>query len=62
MRPTSRRYGDVGGCSTSRNMVEEKRQFDALRRKWGSDVVRRDRSSKRTYDMNPILRVPINGV
>lgn len=54
--------GDVGGCSTSRNMMEERRQFDELQRKWGSDIVRRDRSSKRAYDLNPILRVPIAGV
>jgi len=51
-----------GGCSAYRNMKEEKRQFDLLEDKWGSDVVRLDRSSKKKFDYNPIIKVPFRGV
>lgn len=50
-----------GGCSTYRNIREEKREFDKLRKRWGSDVVRYDRGSKRQFDYNPRIRIPIKG-
>lgn len=52
----------AGGCSMQRNLDEEKRQFNLLQRKWGSDVISRDYKSKRSFDYNPILRIPIRGV
>jgi len=52
----------TGGCATYRNIKEEKRQFWALQRKWGKDIVQRDNKSKRTFDFNPILKIPIKGV
>jgi len=51
-----------GGCATYRNLEVEKEQFFKLMYKWGSDVVRRDKSSKRSFDYNPIIKSPIIGV
>lgn len=52
----------TGGCSTQRNTAEERRQLDRLTRKWGSEVVRLDSGSKRKFDYNPIIKIPIKGV
>ena len=51
-----------GGCANYRNMEEEKRQFELLQKKWGSKIIKEDRSSKRCYDFNPIMKSPIKGV
>lgn len=59
----------AGGCATYRNRIREAQQFDALQKKWGSDIVKRDSSNKgksgkeRIYDdYNPIIKPPIKGV
>lgn len=52
----------AGGCAEQRNSLEEKRQFELLQKKWGSKVITRDSSSKRSFDFNPILRSPLKGV
>jgi len=52
----------IGGCSTYRNSETEKQQFFALQKKWGKDVIRRDKNSKRGFDFNPVLKVPIKGM
>jgi len=54
--------GQGGGCATYRNNDKEIEQFRLLQKKWGSKVVRRDRSSKREFDTNPIISVPLKGV
>ena len=51
-----------GGCANMRNQKKEKEQFDLLRKKWGSQIVRSDKSSKKGFDYNPIIRVPIGGI
>lgn len=51
-----------GGCATIRNLQKEKQQFFTLQKKWGKDIVVRDKGSKRTFDFNPIIKVPIKGV
>jgi hypothetical protein len=51
-----------GGCATIRNYKTEKEQFEMLQKKWGSDIVRTDRNSKKQFDYNPIVRVPISGL
>lgn len=51
-----------GGCSAYRNLEEEKKQFFNLQKKWGKDIVKRDKTSKKSFDYNPILKVPIKGV
>ena len=60
----------AGGCATYRNEDRERQQFEALQKKWGSDIVKRDSSdksnkatkAKRREDYNPIIKIPIKGV
>lgn len=59
----------AGGCATYRNRLREAQQFEALRKKWGGDIIKRDKSNKgrsskeRIFDdYNPILKSPIKGV
>ena len=52
----------AGGCAVIRNYQTEKAQFDLLRRKWGKDIVREDKGSKKEFDYNPIIKVPICGI
>ena len=58
-----------GGCAASRNRAKEEQQFLALLEKWGSEIVKRDRSNKggtskekKYADYNPIIKIPIKGV
>lgn len=62
---------NVGGCATYRSIEREREQLLLLQKKWGDDLVRMDslensRSHKsekvRTYDINPVIRVPIAGI
>lgn len=58
----------AGGCAMYRNMLREQAQFEALRAKWGSGIIKQDRSNKgktkkvKRFDYNPIVKVPIKGV
>jgi hypothetical protein len=61
----------VGGCATYRNLEREIEQLNLLRKKWGSRIVQNDSldnsrshqsDKKRTFDVNPIIRVPIGGI
>lgn len=52
----------VGGCSVMRSYDKEKQQFEALQKKWGASIVAKDFKSKRSFDFNPILKIPIRGV
>lgn len=57
-----------GGCASMRNMKREKEQFELLQKKWGSKIVREDKSNKgqtkkvKRFDYNPIIKVPIKGI
>lgn len=51
-----------GGCATYRNLEREKQQFELLQKKWGSQIIKYDKGSKKNFDYNPILKVPIRGV
>lgn len=57
-----------GGCAMYRNRVREQQQFEALQQKWGSKIVKRDRTNKghtdkdKFVDYNPIIKPPIKGV
>lgn len=58
-----------GGCASYRNYEREKEQFDLLRKKWGSKIVKQDNSKmakskkeKKNMDYNPIIHIPIKGV
>ncbi len=62
-------HTNAGGCASYRTMDREKRQFTALQKKWGSEIVRMDtgkarvnRTKAQSWDINPIVRVPIPGV
>ena len=61
-------HGNKGGCSNYRTLEREREQFSLLQKKWGSRIVKRDdgkmKHQKResTYDLNPIIKVPIGGV
>lgn len=59
----------AGGCATYRNYTREEQQLEALRQKWGSRIVKIDKSNKGktkkekvNIDFNPIIKVPIKGV
>lgn len=64
----------AGGCATYRNYVREEQQLNALREKWGSRIVKIDKSNKGQmkagnsnktkvrFDFNPIIKIPIKGV
>ena len=52
----------TGGCAASRNVKSERRQFDMLRKKWGGQIIKKDNGSKRGFDFNPKISVPIEGV
>lgn len=57
-----------GGCASYRTMLREKEQFELLQKKWGSEIVREDKSNKggtkkqKRFDYNPIIKVPIAGI
>lgn len=57
-----------GGCATYRNMIREREQFKLLQQKWGSDIVKEDKSNKgrskkqKAFDYNPIIKAPIKGI
>lgn len=59
----------IGGCAVYRNYQEEERQLIAFQEKWGSHIVKLDKSDSLTLkkkkvriDYNPIIKVPIKGV
>ena len=37
-------------------------KFFTLQKKWGKDVIQRDKNSKRSFDFNPVMKVPIKGM
>ena len=51
-----------GGCAVYRNYHTEEKNFELLRKKWGSDIIREDKGSKKKFDYNPIIKVPIKGM
>lgn len=64
-----KQHTNKGGCADYRTVEFEQDQFEALRRKWGGKIVRRDSGNSKTnrkkqaaYDINPIIRIPIGGV
>ena len=59
---------NIGGCAQIRNREKEKRDNEALLKKWGGRIVHFDSSNKghttkdKKEDYNPIIKVPIKGV
>lgn len=66
---TAEQHTNQGGCAVYRTMARERKQFEMLQKKWGSEIVRMDHQGgqvnqiKRTnWDLNPVVRIPIAGV
>lgn len=63
-----RDHGNKGGCADMRTVLMEKKQMALFKQKWGSIVVKKDDTKKvgmkkkASYDINPIVKVPIKGV
>ena len=51
-----------GGCAVVRNIEKEKEQFLLLQNKWDGKIIKKDITSKRQYDINPIMKSPIKGI
>ena len=58
-----------GGCAMMRNFEREREQLDALIRKWGTKIVKKDNcknnktsKDRAHFDFNPIIRIPIKGI
>lgn len=62
--------GQVGGCSVYRNVKKDFEKLKLLQAKWGPRIVKQDfnlhrshtSKRKRSFDINPIVRVPIRGI
>lgn len=61
----------TGGCAGYRSVKAEREQFERLRKKWGSRIVRTDHGEskasvrngkEKTFDPNPMIAAPIPGV
>lgn len=54
------------GCAVMRNVDREMQQFEALEKKWGKKIVKRDtlaNSKKRKFmDYNPVIHIPIKWI
>ena len=59
-------HGNKGGCADYRTIEREKEQMLIFQRKWGKNIVKQDKGNKgkkiTTYDINPIVKIPIKGV
>ena len=62
-------HTNLGGCAEYRTIDSEKAQFIDLEKKWGTKIVRRDTGASNTerkrqvsYDINPIIKIPIGGI
>lgn len=55
-----------GGCATYRNIEREIQQFEALQKKWGSKIVKRDtlagKKNRKYEDYNPVIHIPIKWI
>jgi hypothetical protein len=57
-----KQHTNKGGCADYRTIEREKEQLYLLQKKWGSKIVKQDKQSKQSYDINPIVRAPLRGV
>jgi hypothetical protein len=59
-----------GGCAAYRNINREMDQIKKLQKKWGKKIIKVDdgksrshnTDKKRSFDINPIVKIPIRGV
>lgn len=59
----------IGGCAAYRNVAKEVAQIEALQKKWGRGIVKFDGNKRnhlttknRSFDINPVITVPISGI
>jgi len=61
-----RDHGNKGGCADYRTIKREKEQMTILQNKWGRQIVKQDKGNKgkkkTTYDINPVIHIPIKGI
>lgn len=62
VRYSAKMHENKGGCAEVRDIDTENAQFKLLQSKWGSNIVRRDKSCKKGVDINPLLKIPLKGV
>ena len=59
-------HGNLGGCAEMRTVIKEMEQLKLLQNKWGTKIVKNDTTLKgkkiKTFDINPIIKIPIKGV
>ena len=59
-------HGNKGGCADYRTMSREVEQLKLLQNKWGNNIVKNDTTQRgakiKGFDLNPIVRIPINGI
>ena len=59
-------HGNKGGCADYRTIESEKEQMNLLQKKWGKKIVKQDKGNKgkkkTSYDINPVVKIPIKGV
>ena len=51
-----------GGCAVYRNYNTEAMNFELLKKKWDDKIIQEYKGSKKSFDYNPIVKVPIRGV
>ena len=61
-----RDHGNKGGCADYRTLNREVEQLKILQNKWGKGIVKNDTTQrgkkKKSFDINPILKIPIKGI
>jgi hypothetical protein len=59
-------HKNKGGCADYRTIEREKENMMLLQRKWGRQIVKQDKGNKgkkkTTYDINPVVKIPLAGV
>lgn len=62
-------HGNPGGCAVYRTIEKEKEQLALIQKKWGSRIIQNDlgasrvtRTKEASFDLNPMMKVPIPGV
>ena len=65
-RMVKKDHGNKGGCADYRTIKREKEQMAILQNKWGRQIVKQDKGNKgkkkTTYDINPVIYIPIKGI
>lgn len=59
-------HKNKGGCADYRTIDREVEQLKLLQKKWGKRIVKNDTTQrgkkKKGFDINPIIKIPINGI